>query len=32
MNLELSHKKTQILKFYKMIFGMGPLAKSAAIY
>lgn len=32
MNLELSHKKTQIIKFYKMVFGMRPLADSAAIY
>ena len=32
MNWELSDKKTQILRFYKITFEMRPLAWSAAIY
>ena len=32
MNLELSHKQIQIFIFYKMTFGMRPLANSVAMY
>lgn len=32
MNLELSDKQTQTIKFYKMTFGMRPLADSVAMY